>query len=397
MVSTENSSHGSAYLDRPSAMLPQDPPSRIVSGIAWLLVVMFATALTAVVVVEVPETVRSPFVLAPTSGADPIQSPRVAVVAAVRVTEGQRVSAGAELFVLRSDEIRAWRTELTTAAAAVDSRTASNANTEASYQDRLSIKRNEVAQARRDIEFRQQAVATKRDLLARTASLDAAELIPKTTFIAERLDVEQAEKELTLALRRLEAAELEVGRIEAEQAAWRTDAQAEVETLKTRIAALTAPLNNSTEDLLSIRAPYDGVVIALSQRSAGNSVEAGQELCQIAAADAVPRARIELTELGLPQLAVGQQVRLFFEAFPYQRYGTIAATLDWISPAAVSSTEGKTFIALASPVQAYVVANGERRPLQVGMKGEARIVVGRRRLIEFAFEPLRQLRENMGR
>jgi hypothetical protein len=31
------------------------------------------------------------------------------------------------------------------------------------------------------------------------------------------------------------------------------------------------------------------------------------------------------------------------------------------------------------------------------MKGEARIVVGRRRLIEYAFEPIRQLRENMGR
>jgi hypothetical protein len=38
-----------------------------------------------------------------------------------------------------------------------------------------------------------------------------------------------------------------------------------------------------------------------------------------------------------------------------------------------------------------------RRPLllRVGMKGEARIVVGRRTLIEYAFEPVRQLRESM--
>lgn len=391
------SSSGGTSLDGPSAMLPRDPPSRIVRGIGWLLVLMFATALAAVIVVEVPETVRSPFVLAPTAGADPIQSPRLAMVAEVKVTEGQHVSAGAELFVLRSDEIRAWRTELRTGAADVASRTASIAKTEAAYQDRLSIKRNEVAQARRDVEFRQQAVATKRDLLARTVSLDEAALIPKTTLIAERLEAEQAEKELTLAQRRLEAAELEIARMETEQAAWRTDAHAEVEKAKTRIAALTAPLNDSTDDLLSIRAPYDGVVIALAQRSAGNSVEAGQELCQIAPAEASPRARIELTELGLSRLAVGQQVRLFFEAFPYQRYGTIPGTLDWISPAAVSSAAGRTFIALASPSQPYMLANGEQRPLQVGMKGEARIVVGRRRLIEYAFEPLRQLRENMGR
>ncbi|MCC7033640.1 MAG: HlyD family efflux transporter periplasmic adaptor subunit [Acidobacteria bacterium] len=395
-MSTEGPASGSS-LDTPSAMLPQDPPPAVVRAIGWLLVLLFATALAALIVVEVPETVRSPFVLAPTGGADPIRSPRLAVVAAVRVTEGQRVTAGAELFVLRSDEIRTWRTELMTAGADVSSRTASMAKTEAAYQERLAIERNEIDQAKRDVEFRQRTVATRRDLLARTRSLAAAELVPKTTLIAEQLEMEQAEKELTLAERRLEAAEMEIQRMEADQAAWRADAAAEVEKLRTRIAALETPLNDSTGDLLSIRAPYDGVVIALAHRSAGNSVEAGQELCQIAPAADVPRARIELGETGLPRLAVGQQVRLFFEAFPYQRYGTLTGRLDWISPAAVSDPAGATFVAFASTDQDHVMANGERRPLQVGMKGEARIVVGRRRLIEYAFEPLRQLRENMKR
>jgi hypothetical protein len=31
------------------------------------------------------------------------------------------------------------------------------------------------------------------------------------------------------------------------------------------------------------------------------------------------------------------------------------------------------------------------------MKGEARVVVGSRTLIEYALEPVRQLRENLGR
>jgi hypothetical protein len=30
------------------------------------------------------------------------------------------------------------------------------------------------------------------------------------------------------------------------------------------------------------------------------------------------------------------------------------------------------------------------------MRGQARVVVGRRTMIEYAFEPIRQLRENMG-
>ena len=101
-----------------------------------------------------------------------------------------------------------------------------------------------------------------------------------------------------MAERRVETADLERERTETEQAAWRAEANAELEKLKARIAALKAPLNDSTDDRLSIRAPYTGVVISLAQRNAGNSVEAGQELCQIAPLDATPRARVVLAGAG---------------------------------------------------------------------------------------------------
>ena len=42
----------------------------------------------------------------PRPGADPIQSPHQAIISRVAVTEGEIVKKGAELFVLRSDEIR---------------------------------------------------------------------------------------------------------------------------------------------------------------------------------------------------------------------------------------------------------------------------------------------------
>jgi len=86
-------------------------------------------------------------------------------------------------------------------------------------------------------------------------------------------------------------------------------------------------------------------------------------------------------------------VRLFFDAFPYQRYGTITGKLEWISPAAVNSSEGQRFTGRASLDQTAFRARGQERPLRVGMKGQARLVIGTRTLIEYAFEPLRQLRE----
>ena len=54
---------------------------------------------------------------------------------------------------------------------------------------------------------------------------------------------------------------------------------------------------------------------------------------------------------------------------------------------------------IQSPRQAIinrvVVEEGQSLPLRVGMKGDAHIIVGGRALIEYAFEPIQQLRESI--
>jgi len=103
-----------------------------------------------------------------------------------------------------------------------------------------------------------------------------------------------------------------------------------------------------------------------------------------------------VNEAGLPRLAVAQRVRYFFEAFPYQRYGTVTGKIDWISPSAVTTVEGSRFVALGSLDRHEMSSEvGHALPLRIGMKGDAHIIVGSRTLIEYAFEPIRQLRESI--
>jgi HlyD family secretion protein len=155
-------------------------------------------------------------------------------------------------------------------------------------------------------------------------------------------------------------------------------------------------LENAQQNLLTVRSPYDGAVISVEQRTVGSVVQQGQVLCQLAQQDAQLRARLVLKESGFPKLAVAQKVRYFFEAFPYQRYGAISGKLDWISPSAVSSSEGPHFIGLGSLEKTRIPGGtAQAMSLRVGMKGEAHIIVGGRTMIEYAFEPIRQLRENM--
>jgi multidrug efflux pump subunit AcrA (membrane-fusion protein) len=74
----------------------------------------------------------------------------------------------------------------------------------------------------------------------------------------------------------------------------------------------------------------------------------------------------------------------------------VTGKLDWISPSAVTTSDGPRFIALGSLDRTVISPRpGQTLPLRVGMRGEANIIVGGRTLIEYAFEPIRQLRENM--
>ena len=381
--------------DTESELLPQEPPPWVIRSTAWLLIAAFLFALLIAVVLRLPETVDCRFVLIPAT-ADPIQSPRQAIISRVVVEEGQPVKAGEELFVLRSDEIDGWHTQFRTLTEDLRTKQESLTRNETAYAAQLGIKSEEIEQAKSEVKFRESYAQTSRELVTRMEKLAKQGHEPENDLIKLKLDLAGSEKDLSLAQRTLQQITLDRQRMETEHARQRGEEQAEVEKLKMRIAALKTDLENAHQNLLTVRSPYEGAVISVDQRTTGSFVQQGQVLCQLAPKGSKPRARMALNEAGLPKLAVAQRVRYFFEAFPYQRYGTVPGKVDWISPSAVTTAEGSRFVALGSLDRFEISGRaGQALPLRVGMKGDAHIIVGGRTLIEYAFEPIQQLRESM--
>jgi len=383
-------------LDVESEMLPQEPPPWIIRSTAWLLLAAFLFALLVAIVMRLPETVHCQFVLIPATGADPIQSPRQAIISRVAVEEGQPVKLGEALFVLRSDEIRGWDTQFRTLTEDLRSKEESLIQSETAYAAQLGIKKAEIEQAKSEVKFRENHASTSRELVKRMEKLAKLGGESEIDLVKLKLDLAGSEKDLSVVQRTVQQVNLDRERMETEHARQRAEQQSEIEKLKMRIGALKTDLENTQQNLLTLRSPYEGVIISMDQRTVGSFVQQGQVLCQLAPKDAKPRARMTLNEAGLPKLAIAQRVRYFFEAFPYQRYGAVTGKLDWISQSAVTTTEGSRFVALGS-LDSYEISSraGQALPLRVGMKGDAHIIVGGRTLIEYAFEPIRQLRENM--
>lgn len=376
-------------------ILPQDPPPLAVRAIAGLLISLAAMALLAAVLVKIPETIRCPFVLVSENGVDPIQSPLLAVVHRVEVEDGEEIQEGDTLFVLRSDEIRNWQTQLQIARE--DSRALREriVKLEEAYESQFTLKTSEIAQMDRERQFQSRHTATAKDFLARMEKLAADGLISEVERMTHELNLAESEKNLQVAENKLEQARVQRQQMGTDRTRQRADEQAELEKLSIRIKSLERQLENCEGDLMRVRAPYDAGVIAMAQRNAGNVVQPGQQLCQLARLNETARARLLLHESGLSRVAAHQRVRLFFEAFPYQRCGAVTGTMEWISPAAVSSADTQQFVALASLDQNMFLLGGQSRRLTVGMKGEARVMVGHRALVEYAFEPIRRLRENL--
>ena len=383
-------------VEKESELLPQEPPSWIIRWTAWLLIAAFVFACVIAIVLRLPETVDCHFVLIPATGADPIQSPRQATISRVVVEEGQPVKRGDELFVLRSDEIGGWDTQFRTLNEDLRTKQESLKRNESAYTAQRGIKSAEIEQAKSEVQFRENHAGTSRELVTRMQKLAKQGGESEVDLIKLKLDLAGSEKDLSVAQRTLQQVTLDRERMETEHARQRGEDEGEVEKLKVRIAALKKDLENAQQNLLMVRSPYEGVVISVDQRTPGSFVQQGQVLCQLAPKGSKPRARMTLNEAGLPRLAVAQRVRYFFEAFPYQRYGTVTGKVDWISPSAVTSTDGSRFVALGSIDRSEMSSRGGRSlPLRVGMKGDAHIIVGARTLIEYAFEPIRQLRESI--
>ena len=156
-----------------------------------------------------------------------------------------------------------------------------------------------------------------------------------------------------------------------------------------------------TGNVLTASAPCAGSVVRLAVRSPRTAVREGDLLAEVVCTGENLQAELTLPQDGLALVRPGQPVKLLYEAFPYQRYGARSGTVRWVSPSGGDEKDGAggngkgAFRALADLKETSVLVGGIRRPVAPGMGGLARVLVGRRSLVTYAFEPLRQLRESL--
>jgi membrane fusion protein len=141
--------------------------------------------------------------------------------------------------------------------------------------------------------------------------------------------------------------------------------------------------------------------VAALMAEPGQPVAAGAHLLTLLPEDSPLEAHLYAPSRAVGFIREGQEVRLRYPAFPYQKFGSQRARVVSVARSALSpselgfappdgSREPVYRVKVALERQA-VAAYGREQPLQAGMQVEADILLDRRRLIEWVFEPLASL------
>jgi membrane fusion protein len=148
-----------------------------------------------------------------------------------------------------------------------------------------------------------------------------------------------------------------------------------------------------------VSAPIAGRVTAL-QVTLGANPNPNMPLMVIVPADGMLQAEIYIPSRAIGFVKPGQEVRLLYEAFPYQRFGAYRGRVVTVSQAILAGSDVPAVIGAKEPVYRAVVAlerqtidaEGQTVALQAGGELTANIILDRRKLIDWILSPLAEVK-----
>ncbi len=346
--------------------------------------------------------------LTPAAGTAKVFAPQAGTISAIYVEQGQRVEAGQQLLSIMTSHTAsdggdvdvvvlrslARQTEsLTGQIAAQERRTVSE-------RERLAAQLQEVetelVQLASQVSIQQERIRLAERLVASGAALAARGLVS---------EIEQRRREEAVLAQRQSLSGL-IQQLVARQGQ-HSETSFALEQLSTvmadRIQSLRGELSTAEQRIAevngrrayTIRAPISGYVSSL-QASLGQATDPQRLQLQIVPGDSALQAELFIPARAIGFVKVGQDVRILYDAFPYQHYGAYHGRIVRVSKTVLTGSDIATPVTLREPAYRAVVAldrpdidaYGQRIPLQPDMLLKADVILERRTLMDWILNPL---------
>lgn len=346
--------------------------------------------------------------LVPDRGLNRIVAPQLGTVLDTRVGEGQAVRQGDVLFVL---EVGPGSQAGDTHAAVRDGLAERRRQLELASQRQLQIDearratidaqiaamRGEAAQIEAELGLQRQRLGLAEAAQQRLESLRGENFVSPAQVQAKAEELLGLRAVLQSLQRQAAGQQRQIAALESERRELPLRTQAQRDEIDRELAALAQQAaENEARQVLMVRAPHDGTLSGLLAHP-GQAVRGGAPLATLLPAQARLQAHLYAPSSAIGFLRAEQPVHLRYQAFPYQKFGHQAGQVMHVSHAplppgeesAVGTQGGEALYRVTVSLPAQTIdAYGAPQPLTAGMQLEADVLLDRRRLIEWIFEPL---------
>lgn len=381
-----------------------------------LLATIFAAALVAFAFLgEYTRRERVEGFLALAAGAAQILAPEVGTLTEIAVKEGDEVEAGAPIARLsleRSTASGATSSELVQREL---SQRASNLEAEKervrqlAAQQREQIRtrvadlRKEIAQNDVEIRLQQTRVASAREDFQRTQQLVKDGFVSDTALTQKRNEQLDQQVKLETLKRNRAGLERELRAAETEMPTIDTRAGQQIDALSRQKSELAQSMvQEEVKRETIIRAPIAGVVTNIAV-ARGATVAESAPIAMLLPQGSGLQAQLLVPTRAIGFVQPGNDVVLRYEAFPFQRFGQYHGKVEAISRTVWSAGERVGSMTAKEPVyridvaldRQSVAAGNQEFALRPGMLVNADILLERRTVFEWVFEPVLQLKERL--
>jgi membrane fusion protein len=350
--------------------------------------------------------------LTPTSGTAKIFAPQHGTIKQIHVREGEQVEANQPLLTIETNQIAANgfdvnATMLETLNSQQDllkRQIAAEEERTKSEGDRLSAVirglENEISQLQAQIKTQTERLQVAQELVSSAVSLKAKGYMADVEFKRRQVTVLEQTQTLSALNQQLAARRNQLTETQYSLQQLPTVMAGKVQTLRGELATAeqrVAEINGRRAYI--IRAPASGRVSTM-QATVGQFAEPRRLQMEIVPNDSVLEAQLFVPARAIGFVGPGQKVRILYDAFPYQQFGTYSGRVIRVSQTILTSSDAFGPVPLKEP--AYRVTASLDRPdinaygksiqLQADMLLRADILLEERSLISWFLDPLLSVR-----
>lgn len=353
------------------------------------------------------ETVRGMLVTVAPSTKIVASSP--GVVTELLVLEGTKVKKGDRLAVvtlerrtgngrgLAGESLETLRARMIISRSQVQLEGARLAGEQRRLGAALASAENEARRFDDQIAIQEELVASNQSMLDQIKPVVERGFVSRTDFERRRQTLLSSRQGLGGLEQQRAAALSRADQSRAELAVLTSQSAAQVDTLRSGGLELQQQeIQLRGEQSYVLIAPIDGVVTAL-QTAQGRTAAAGAPLMTIVPESTNLRAEVYAPSRAIGLVQPGQEARLLYDAFPYQRFGSFSGHVAAVSRIAIDPRENETLIEAKEPVYRIIVTVerqqvegfGGSAALQPGMTLTANLVLERQSFFAWLLTPLR--------